>query len=400
MIRHSSVFSQILAIFSRFEFASLVKKHQNDKGAKGFSSWDQCVSMLFCQLAKAHSLRDISNGLRCCLGKLKHIGMKKAPAKSTLAYANEHRSWKLYEDLFYQTLNHVQVIAPKKKFRFKNKMFSVDATVIDLCITIFPWAKFRRAKGAVKLHMILDHDGYLPTFVHISDGKKADVKALPLMDFPEGSVVAMDRGYNDYRIFALWTEKKVWFVTRMKDNAVYRVVEKREIPKNRNIISDEVIELTGVKAEEKCPYLLRRVVVWNEENEREIVLLTNNFNFGATTIAAIYKERWQIELFFKALKQNLKIKTFVGTTANALHIQIWTALIAMLLLKYMQFKSRLNWSMSNLAVMVAWNLFTYRDLWHWLDYPFETPPEGIENIEQKMLFPDFGQQLKCLKATT
>jgi transposase len=292
------------------------------------------------------------------------------------------------------------MIAPRKKFRFKNKMFSVDATIIDLCITIFPWAKFRRAKGAVKLHMILDHDGYLPTFVHISDGKKADVKALPLMDFPEGSVIAMDRGYNDYRIFALWTEKKVWFVTRMKDNAVYRVVEKREIPKNRNIISDEVIELTGVKAEEKCPYLLRRVVVWDEENVREIVLLTNNFNFEATTIAAIYKERWQIELFFKAIKQNLKIKTFVGTTANALHIQIWTALIVMLLLKYMQFKSRLNWSMSNLAVMVAWNLFTYRDLWHWLDYPFETPPDGIEDIEQKMLFPDFGQQFKCLKATT
>ena len=184
----------------------------------------------------------------------------------------------------------------------------------------------------------------------------------------------MDRGYNDYKLFASWTENGIFFVTRLKENAGYEVVEERTVPKNRNILADQFIRFTGFYAQKNCPHTLRRVVVWDKEKQRQIVLLTNHLRFGSTTISAIYKDRWQIELFFKALKQNLKVKTFVGTTENALYIQIWTALIAMLLIKYLQFKSKFGWSLSNLVAFLRWNLFTYRDLWEWIDNPFDALP--------------------------
>lgn len=329
MIQHASIFSQLLTIFSRAEFATSVRMYRSDYGAKGFSSWTQFVCMLFCHLAQAKSLREICNGLRCCLGKLRHLGILHAPNKSTLSYANEHRSWKLYQDLFYKTLKKVQVLGPvpkkNKRFRFKNRLLSIDATVIDLCLSMFPWANFRQTKGAVKLHMLLDHDGYLPTYALITEGKIADVHFARLLDLPKDSIVAMDRGYNDYELFSKWIDRGIWFVTRLKSNAAYEVIEERKSIPTRNILSDEVICFTGTESKKKCPHPLRRVVVWDTENQREIVLLTNHLTFGATTIADIYKERWQIELFFKALKQNLKIKTFVGTSKNALKIQIWTA---------------------------------------------------------------------------
>jgi len=221
---------------------------------------------------------------------------------------------------------------------------------------------------------LLDHDHYMPSFVRITEAKQHDVKTARLLHLNPGSIVAMDRAYNDYELFARWTERGIIFVTRLKDNAVYEVVETREVPQNRNILSDEIIRLTGARAEKKCPQLLRRIVLWDEENERELVLLTNDQKFGATTIASIYKERWEIELFFKALKQNLKVKSFVGTSENALRIQIWTALIAMLLLKWMHYLSKAKWSFSNLASMLRLNLFTYRDLTQWLNEPFLTEP--------------------------
>jgi hypothetical protein len=378
MIKTASLFSQLLQHFPRTRFAALVKKHGAERHAKGFSCWTQFVAMLFCQLAHADSLREICNGLRCCLGKLKHIGIDKAPNKSTLSYANEKRTADLYEELFYETYKHFANQGGfdhrKTKFRFKNKLLSLDSSTISLCLALFPWAKFRRAKGGVKVHVLLDHDQYMPSFVRITEAKQHDVKTARLLHLNPGSIVAMDRGYNDYELFGLWTERGIIFVTRLKDNALYEVVESREVPQNRNIVSDEIIRLTGVKAEQKCPHLLRRIVVWDEENERELVLLTNDQKFGASTIASIYKERWEIELFFKALKQNLKVKTFVGTSENALRIQIWTALIAMLLLKWMHYLSKANWSLSNLASMLRLNLFTYRDLMQWLHEPFLTEP--------------------------
>ena len=376
MVRHASLFSQLIAFFDRNKFKNLVMKHKTERYSKGFKSWDQLVAMLFCQLAQAKSLREISGGLACCIGKLRHLGISSAPSKSTLSYANKNRSWKMYRDLFYETFEFCRRASPgKHKFRFNNKLLSLDSTTISLCLNLFPWAEFRRTKGAVKLHLLLDHDGYLPSYAYISNGKDHDSTFAKKFPLAPGSIITMDRGYTDYKLFAFWTAQKIFFVTRLKENANYEVLSKRELPLKRNILSDEIIKFKGYYARKDCPFPLRRVVVWDADNQREIILLTNHHDFGATTISSIYKDRWQIELFFKAIKQNLRIKTFVGTSENALYIQIWTALIAMLLIKFLQLKSKFKWSLSNLVAFLRWNLFTYKDLWEWINKPFDVIPE-------------------------
>jgi len=246
--------------------------------------------------------------------------------------------------------------------------------VIDLCATLFDWAKFRRTKGAIKLHCLLDHDGYLPSVVVITDGKRHDVRVARTLRFDPGTVVVMDRGYVDYAWFGQLTAQDVFFVTRLKDHTQYRVVEQRPVPARSAILRDELIELTTWDAANHCPFRLRLVEIDDPDKQGTLTFLTNHLTFGATTIAAIYKERWQVELFFKALKQNLKIKTFVGTSANALKVQVWTALIAILLLKYLQLRARFGWSLSNLVALLRMNLFTHRDLWAWVDHPFDGPP--------------------------
>jgi len=375
MVRSSSLFSQVLGLISRHEFEQDVRAVKADRHAKGFSSWTQMVSMLFCQLAQAQSLREITSGLRCCVGKLNHLGLAEAPKRSTLSYANAHRSWQLYEKQFYRLLERCRGVAPGHKFRFKNKLLSMDASMIDLCLTMFDWAKYKQTKGAVKLHLLLDHAGYLPTFALLTDGKTHEVRVAREVQLAPGSIIAIDRGYTDLALFSRWTTEGVWFVTKMRQQLVYQVIAEQEVPQQRKILRDQIIVLSSAKARRKCKQQLRRLEVWDDKKQEVVVLLTNHLKFGASTIAAIYKDRWQIEMFFKALKQNLKVKTFVGTSANAVRIQIWTALIAMLLLKYLQFKSRLGWALSNLVALLRWNLFTYRDLWAWLDNPYETPPE-------------------------
>jgi hypothetical protein len=372
--RFSSMFSQLLKLFPRTEFQALVKRTYAERHARGFTCWGQFVAMLFCQLGRAHSLREICGGLASCEGKLSHLGIT-TPSRSTLAYANEHRPWQLYRAVFNELLARCQPFAQgRKKFRFKNKLVSLDSTVIDLCATLFDWAKFRRTKGAVKLHLLLDHDGYLPSVVVVTEGKRHDVRVARTLRFDPGTIVVMDRGYVDYAWFGQLTTQNVFFVTRLKDNAVYEVVERRPPPERSPIRHDQVIRLTGVDAATKCPHLLRRVEIYDAAMDDTLVFLTNHLTFGATTIAAIYKDRWQVELFFKALKQNLKIKTFVGTSANALKVQVWTALIAMLLLRYLQLRSCFAWSLSNLLALLRMNLFTHRDLWAWLDEPYTAPP--------------------------
>jgi hypothetical protein len=378
MNRFCSIFSQLLQLFSRIEFQQAVKETKAERHARGFSCWGQFVAMLFCQLGRAHSLREITGGLRSCEGKLKHLGIS-APSRSTLAYANEHRPWQLYQRIFMQLFEGCQSqVKVKKKFRFKNKLVGLDSTIIDLCISLFDWAKFRRTKGAIKLHLLLDHDGYLPSFAVITEGKVADVKVVSEFHFAPGTIVVDDRGYNDYDLFGRWTAQGVYFVTRMKDNAVYEVVGERRIPQNHHILKDELIELRGLKAIEKCPYPLRRIEAYDPETDKVLVFLTNQLDLGSTTIAAVYKDRWQMEIFFKALKQNLKIKTFVGTSANAVKIQIWTALIAMLILRFLQLRSQFHWSLSNLVALLRMNLFTHRDLWAWLNKPFDVLPIPYE----------------------
>jgi hypothetical protein len=387
-----SIFSQLLQLFPRVEFERLVRETRAERHARGVTCWGQFVAMLFCQLGRAHSLREICGGLASCEGKLSHLGIE-APKRSSLAYANEHRPWQLYEQLFSRLLERCRTaVARPHKFRFKHKLVSLDSTVIDLCVSVFDWAHFRRTKGAIKLHLVLDHEGYLPTCAVVTEGKVADVKVAQGLAFEPGTIVVDDRGYNDYRLFARWTADHVWFVTRMKDNALYAVVEERPVPQHRHILKDQTIALTGSDAAAKCAVPLRRIEVWNPEKEAVLVFLTNHFTLGATTIAAIYKDRWQIELFFKALKQNLKIKTFVGTSANAVKIQVWTALIAMLILRYLQLKARFAWSLSNLVALLRMNLFTHRDLWTWLHQPFEPPPGTSAAPQQGQLAWAVGQQ--------
>jgi hypothetical protein len=327
--------------------------------------------MLFCQLGRAHSLREISGGLRSCEGKLTHLGIN-APSHSTLAYANEHRPWVLYQLIFQELLERCRTTIPvgKRKFRFKNKLISMDSTIIDLCLSMFDWARFRQTKGAIKLHLLLDHDGYLPSFAVITEGKTSDLQVARQFHFDSNTIVVDDRGYVDYELYSEWTSQGVYFVTRLKRNAMYTVVHANPIYWRSNVIRDETIQLKGIKSPDKCRYYLRRIEFWDSEREEVLVFLTNHLKLAASTIAAIYKERWQIEIFFKALKQNLKIKTFIGTSANAVKIQIWTALIAMLLLRFLQLRAKFKWSLSNLVALLCMSLFTHKDLWAWLDKPF------------------------------
>lgn len=388
MQRFSSIFSQLLQLFPRIEFEQAVRKHQAERHARGFACWGQFVAMLFCQLGRAHSLREICGGLAATEGKLKHLGLAGAPKRSTLAYANEHRPWRLYETLFQQLLakcrGFVTAQGSAKKFRFKNRLLSLDATVIDLCVSLYDWAQFRRTKGAVKLHLLLDHDGYLPSFAVLTEGKTHELKVARKMEFEAGTVVVVDRAYTDYRWFVELSRRKVFFVTRLKDKAVYEVVERRAIPQRGPVLADEIIYFPR-RAEASREHFFRRVEVLDPERDEPLVFLTNHLGLGATTVAAIYRDRWQIELFFKALKQNLRIKTFVGVSANAVRTQVFTALIAILLLRYLQLRARYGWSLSNLAALLGQQLFVYRDLWRWLDEPFEPPPALTAAVEQLAL---------------
>jgi hypothetical protein len=376
MVGHSSLFSQLLLVTNRNQFQKRVKEFEAEKAAKGFSCWAQYVSMMFCQLAQAKSLREISDGLSCCEGKLNHLGLAEGPKRSTLSYANAKRPWKLFEQVFYDQLALVQELAPKKKLRFKNKLLSLDGTVIELCLSLFDWAKYRQTKGAVKLHLLLDHEGYLPVFAQITEGASSELEVARTLDFSKGSIVVIDRGFTDYKLFAKWTDQGVYFVTRLKENADFGAYETRYASQSGPVRKDQIGKLNFFTAGAWWRREMRVVTVWDEVNQREVRLLTNHLGFAASTIAAIYKERWQIELFFKAIKQNLKIKTFVGTSPNAVRIQIWTALIAILLLKVLQFKSTFGWALSNLVALLRWNLFTHRYLWDWINRPLDTPPES------------------------
>jgi DDE family transposase/uncharacterized protein DUF4372 len=383
--RFCSIFSQLLQLFPRLEFEKAVKDTKAERHARGFRCWDQFVAMMFCQLGQANSLREICGGLASCLGKLAHLGAQE-PKKSTLAYANQHRPWQLYEQVFYQLLEKCRGLAgPKTKFRFKNPLMSIDGTCIELCTKLYPWAEYQRQKGAVKLHFTLDHAGYLPVLMVLTTLKISELKVARRMQFDAGTIVTFDRGYVDFEWFHRLNESKVFFVTRVKRKARYELLEERPPTVERGILSDHIVRFTAKQTRKRYPNPLRIVTLRTDEGE-VLEFLTNNFVLAASTIAAIYKDRWQIELFFKALKQNLRIKTFVGASGNALHIQIWTALIALLILKYLKMKAKFGWSLSNLAALLRMNLFVYRDLWTWLNEPFTPPPLAETELQRRLSF--------------
>jgi hypothetical protein len=381
----------MLRLIPRTTFHKAVLEHKAERHARGFSSWGQMLAMLYCHLAQARSLREICNGLAASEGKLKHLGVPTAPHRSTLAYANEHRPWQLYETVFHQLLSQCESEARgPKKFRFKNKLVSVDSTSIDLCAEIFDWAQYKRTKGAVKLHLVLDHEGYLPCFAVLTDGKSADVTVGRTFRFQPGTLVAMDKGYVDYEWWKQMTEDGAYFVTRFKRDLQHEVIGAREVPQNSKVLRDVDIRIKPYRKEFELH--LRLVTIWDEAKQEELTFLTNHLKFGATTIARIYKERWQIELFFKSLKQLMRVKTFVGTSANALKTQLWAALIAMLLLKYLLLKSTFNWSFSNLVALVRQQLFVYRDLFSWLNDPYQAPPvlAGVHDVQSELAFEGFS----------
>jgi hypothetical protein len=389
MVQTASLFNQLLHHFPRTEFAALVKETKAERHARGFSCWSQFVAMLFCHLAHADSLRIICNGLNSCLGKLKHLGISEAPNKSSLAYANRQRPAALFQQLFWKGLERFRsesMLGPSQKpFRFKNKLLLLDSTTISLCLSLFPWAQFKKVKGGVKAHVLLDHDDYMPRFVHFTGACHSDVQAAHRFPVQRGSIIVMDRAYIDYDLWAKWITQGMFFVTRLRHDLNIKVIKEHPVPQNRSIRRDQLISLSSMQGQRECPFPLRRIEVWNSDEQETIVLLTSHLNFGASTIADIYRQRWQIEVFFKTLKQNLKVKTFVGTSENALLIQIWTALIAMLLLRWLHFLSKRNWSFSNLAALLRMNLFTYRDLMDWLVDPTGTPPLAPQQLELQLL---------------
>lgn len=369
MSSHSTLLGQMLQMFPRHEFQKLVSEAGTEYHARGFSSWNHFSAMLFGQLSGQDSLRGIEAGLATQSQNLYHLGIKPIH-RSTLAYANEHRTHDLFKQIFFWMLSKCQSLAPKHKFRFKNEVYSLDATTIDLCLSLYDWAKFRATKGAVKLHVKLNHSGYLPAFMVMTTGKVHETQIAPSIPLEKGDVAIFDRGYTNFEWYHAIDEKGVFFVTRLKKNSHYKVVERRPTDHLENIYSDQVIELKGFYSKRKFPKRLRRIRSKDPKTGKIIVLLTNNFSWSAKTIAQLYKDRWQIELFFKSIKQQLKVKSFVGTSKNALLSQLWTALIAYLLLSYLKFKSKFTWSLYTLCSILPTNLFSKRNLWDWLDAPF------------------------------
>lgn len=385
-----TLFSQIISKLDRIKFAKLVKDKQTDKHQKGYNSWTHLVSMLFCQFAKSQSVRDISNGLRSATGNLNHLGINKAPSKSTISYQNKHRNWELFRDYYYHLLKSLGQQAKFKqvKFKIKSKIFLLDSSTISLCLSLFDWAKYKTAKGAVKLHTLLDYDGNLPAYVNITDGKTADNKGASDIPLLKGSVIVADRFYNDFSLLNVWDSKGVFFVIRHKENLQFTVIKKNVLPGDRHphILKDEIIEFKTKDSNEKYPKRLRRVVVWDEVNEQSIELITNQKTWTANTVGELYKSRWQIEIFFREIKQLLHIKSFIGTTENAVMIQIWTALITILILKALKAMAKFGWYLSNLVAFIRLNLFVKIGLQQWLDKPFEEPEEPPGNDLQGVLF--------------
>lgn len=385
-----TLFSQIISKLDNTKFKSLVKDYQTDKHQKGFNSWSHLVSMLFCQFAKSQSVRDISNGLRSATGNLNHLGVIKAPSKSTLSYQNKNRNWMLFRDYYYALLKSLgqQCYGKRVNFKIKSKIFLLDATTISLCLSLFDWAKYKTKKGAIKMHTLLDYDGHMPAYVNITDGKTADNKGAYDIPLLAGSVIVADRFYNDFSLLNVWDSKAVYFVIRHKDNIAFNTIKERELPENKHqhLLKDEIIELTGIKSKEKYSKSLRRVAVWDEDNQQTIELITNNTKWCANTIAELYKARWEVEIFFRDIKQQLHIKSFVGTSENAVMIQIWTALITILVLKVLKAQAKYSWYLSNLIAFIRLNLFVKVDLQKWLDEPFQIAKPPPENKYQGVLF--------------
>ncbi len=391
-MQNITIFSQILQQIDRNLFHKAVTEYQTDKHSKGINSWTHLTAMLFCHLSKAQSIREITNGLLSASGNLNHLGIQgKCPSRSSLSYINEHRDWRMFREFYFLLKENLQKKGHLKRKKFKTikrKIYLLDSTIISLCLKVFDWAKYRQEKGAIKLHTLLDYDGCMPSYLFMTEGRQADVKHAHYMLLPKKSVVVADRGYQDFSMLSDWSKRDIYFVIRLKKSINHEMVKEFPLKENdnKNILKDELIELTEQESKDHYPKAIRRVAVYDETNKKVIELITNNLTWTASTIAELYKQRWMIEIFFKELKQHLKIKSFIGTNENAMWIQIWTALITLLLLRYMKETAKYGWSLSNLIAFLRMNLFVKILLLEWLNNPFKPREDFSLNFRQQELF--------------
>ena len=357
MSQVNTIMSELLRLFPRYEFEKLENKYNGNHYTKYFSGWQQLIVLLFSQAGRKDSLREIETSLSVHHSKWYHIGLQ-GIKRSTLSDAMSKRSYEIYEGLFYKLLEKCKSVTPKHGFRFKNALYSLDSTTIDLCLSLFPWARFRKRKGAIKLHYLYDHSGSLPSFMVMTDGKKHDVRVArseDKLDFAllPDSILSIDKAYIDYKWLYTLDQRGVYFVSRVKENMKYEVTGQHKPLKHKQIIGDDEIKLTGFYTKKKYPGPLRIVGFVDPETGKYYEFLTNNMNLAATTIAKIYKSRWQIELFFKWIKQNLKIKSFLGTSPNAVLTQVWVAMCYYLLLAYIKYQTKYRHSITELSRMIG-----------------------------------------------
>jgi len=357
-----TIFAELLKLCPRYHFEKAVERYQGDRYVKIFTTWQQYITLLYSQITQKDSLRDIETGLSAQSSRWYHLGLS-CVHKSTLSDANTKRDYRIFEETFYHLLARCKDLTPKHKFRFKNPLYTIDATTIDLCLSVFPWAKFRKSKGAIKMHCLYDHSGALPSFLTVTDGKRHDVRVVKETSFPllPDSIISVDKAYIDYKWLYSLDEKGIWFVTRTKSNTDYLVTGQHETS-GKGVIIDQIILLQGILTKDKYPKQLRRIKYYDEERKKTLTFLTNNFKLAATTIAQIYKSRWQIELFFKWIKQNLKIKSFLGTSKNAVLIQIWIAMCYYLLLTYIKYQTKYGYSLLQLSRVIRETLFERKNL--------------------------------------
>ncbi len=366
MSHHNTAFHQLLKPLSRHEFEADAKKHHVGQKLRSATRWDQFVGMAMSQLSGRQSLRDIQSNLEAQQTKLYHLGAKPIP-RSTLARLNENQPAELYEDVFHRLLKRCNSQPGHHKFRFKNPLYSLDASAIDLSMKLFPWSAHRDDTANVKLSIGLNHGTQVPDFVAITDGQENDIIQGRRFSFPKGSIVAFDKGYVDYQWFKSLTDQGVFFVTRLRAKSVYKVLDRRPANRKMGVYSDHVIQLNSLHAIKRGAPRLRRIGYRDPETGKFYQFLTNHFGLSATTIAAIYKDRWKVELFFKAIKQNLKIKAFVGKSRNAVLTQIWIAMITYLLLAFARHSARAGWTVQRIMRVIQLNLFERRGLKEILD---------------------------------
>lgn len=383
----NTIYNQLLQLLPRHQFETLVKRYDGDRYVKYFTCWHQFMTLLYAQVRAKDSLRDIQTSLSAQSDRWYHVGLK-AIKRSTLSDANGSRDARIYEEFFYKLLDRCKDITPKHKFRFKNPLYTMDATVIDLCLSMFPWAKFRKKKGALKLHYLYDHSGSIPSFLVVTDAKQHEIKVAKQHNLPvvPDSIISIDRAYIDYNWLYSLTKSRVSFVTRAKSNMKYRVTGQHEVSTKKGLLFDRRVVLTNYYQSRYYPEELRLIGFRDPETKKKLVFLTNNFTLSAHTIAQVYKARWQIELFFKWIKQNLKIKSFFGTSRNAVLTQIWIAMCYYLLLSYIKYQTKYSYSLLELSRIFSEMIFARISLIDLLSYRYYNISNIREPALQRSLF--------------